>query len=126
MKSELQRIVAKPDGRENQADDTSPSQHLPRQKIGGIAPYKQERKRSDAMACNNDRGQICHQQDSCEPERHHGEMLRLSGIVFPSSRAAAASTIMTRVGGTTNAVLFGSMNRKTRHRRNIVPEAALC
>jgi hypothetical protein len=41
-------------------------------------------------------------------------MLGLSGIVFPPSRAAAAPTIMTRIVGTTNAVLFGSMNRKTR------------
>ena len=80
---ELQRIVAKPDGHENQADDTSPAQHLPRQHIGGIAPYEQERKRSSAMAYKNERDRICYQQNSCEPERHHGEMLGLSGIVLP-------------------------------------------
>ena len=86
---ELQGIVAKPDGHENQADDTSPAQHLPRQHIGGIAPYEQERKRSSAMAYKNERDRICYQQNSCEPERHHGEMLGLSGIVFPPSRVAA-------------------------------------
>src|SRR5690242_723727 len=79
---ELQRIVAKPDGHENQADDTSPTQHLPRQHIGGIAPYEQEPKRSSAMAYKNERDRICYQQNSCKPECH-GEMLGLSGIVFP-------------------------------------------
>jgi len=34
--------------------------HLPRQHIGGIAPYEQERKRSSAMAYKNERDRICH------------------------------------------------------------------
>jgi hypothetical protein len=88
---ELQRIVAKPDGHENQADDTSPAQHLPRQHIGGIAPYEQERKRSSAMAYKNERDRICYQQNSCEPERHHGEMLGLSGIVLPPEPCGSSS-----------------------------------
>jgi len=88
---ELQRIVAKPDSHENQADDTSPAQHLPRQHIGGIAPYEQERKRSSAMAYKNERDRICYQQNSCEPERHHGEMLGLSGIVLPPEPCGSSS-----------------------------------
>ena len=35
------------------------------------------------MAYKNERDRICYQQNSCEPERHHGEMLGLSGIVLP-------------------------------------------
>src|SRR5262245_35193904 len=46
-------------------------------------PYEQERKRSSAMAYKNERDRICYQQNSREPERHHGEMLGLSGIVLP-------------------------------------------
>jgi hypothetical protein len=35
------------------------------------------------MAYKNERDRICYQQNSCEPERHQGEMLGLSGIVLP-------------------------------------------
>jgi hypothetical protein len=78
---ELQRNAAKPDGHENQAYNTSPAHHLPRQHIGGIAPYEQERKRSSAMAYKNERDRICYQQNSCERERHHGETMTFEQAV---------------------------------------------
>ena len=45
------------------------------------------------MAYKNERDRICYQQNSCEPERHHGEMLGLSGIVLPPDRTNSGSAL---------------------------------
>lgn len=48
------------------------------------------------MAYKNERDRICHQQNSCERERHHGEMLDgemlgLSGIVLAPEPCGSSS-----------------------------------